>query len=117
MIGKPKPAPNVIPSSSWADDAHAAARKLWDYTHAQLRAADDDGHKLRVKPWARRQRHSLTHDEWDQAIDVWVAGGLLDNRNARTLNTKSLKRGLDFIDRGMTTLNFIRTNGKSWMPR
>ena len=120
VVGEPKPAPNVIPSTSWAEEAEAAAIKLWDYTHSQLRAAEADGRQLKVKPWARRQGHGLTHDEWDSAIDVWVAGELVKDRSAKELNATSYKRGLDCIRQGMATLNFIRMREKdkeSWLPR
>ncbi|NIQ88789.1 MAG: hypothetical protein GWN93_06775 [Deltaproteobacteria bacterium] len=118
-IGEPdKPKPiTALPSSNWAEEAYSAAVKLWEYTHAQITAAERDGNKLRGKPWARRKGHGLSQDEWETAIDVWVSGGLIKTRDARTLETKSIKRGLDFIDGGMVALDFMRSNGRSWVPK
>lgn len=118
VIGKPKPT-GVIPSSSYAEDAYDAALKLWDFTHKQIRAAAEDGRRLKGKPWSRRtamKAVGLSHERWDWAIDVWVAGGLLRTRDARTLETSSYKRGLDHIDSGMAT-DFMRSNGTTWIPR
>ncbi len=119
IIGPPPKPTGVIPSTNYAEVAHAAALKLWDFTHTQIRAANEDGRTLRGKPWSRRtamKALSLTHEQWDWAIDVWVAGGLLRTRDARTLETTSYKRGLDYIDSGMA-LDFMRSNGTSWIPR
>lgn len=119
VIGEPLKPTGVIPSTNYAEDAYDAALKLWDFTHKQIRAAADDGRKLKGKPWSRRtamRAIGLTHEHWDWAIDVWVAGGLLKTRDARTLETASYKRGLDYIDSGMAT-DFMRSNGMAWIPR
>lgn len=119
IIGEPPKPTGVIPSTNYAEIAHDAALKLWDFTHSQIRAATEDGRKLKGKPWSRRtamKAIGLTHEGWDWAIDVWVAGGLLRTRDARTLETTSYKRGLDYIDSGMA-MDFMRSNGQSWIPR
>lgn len=119
VIGPPPKPTGVVPSTNYAEEAHGAALKLWEFTHKQIRAAAEDGRTLRGKPWSRRtamKAVGLTHEQWDWAIDAWVAGGLLRTRDARTLETTSYKRGLDYIDSGMT-LSFVRSNGTSWIPR
>jgi hypothetical protein len=106
----------VEPSNSWAEDAYSAAIRLWDYTHSQIRGAVSDGRKLRVKPWARRRAHGLNQEDWQKAMSVWVAGGLVKTTDARALETESYRRGLDTIESGMAGLNFMRRNG-GWMPK
>ncbi len=117
-VGEPEPEPLVmLPSENWAEGAYSAARKLWNYAYGQIRSAEQRGDTLRGKPWARRKPHGLTQDEWETAIDVWVSGGLVKTRDARTLETHDLRRGLDMIDDGMVGMNFMRSNGRSWVPK
>lgn len=115
--GRPEPAPPIIPSESEGEGYYNAALKLWNYAYQQIRGARESKRKMRVKAWARRRQHGLTQDEWEKAIDVWVAGGLLRTPDARELETETYKRGIDYILQGMATLNFIRRNGEWWMPK
>ena len=117
---KPEPSPAPLPSENWAESSFSSARKMWEFAHKQIRGARDDGRKLRGKPWARRtviNKLKFTQDDWENAIDVWVAGGLIKARDARTPETDSFKRGLDKIDQGMIALGYMRRNGEWWIPK
>jgi len=119
-VGEPEEAPRVLPGVQEGKEAHDNALKLWHYTYQQLKWASEDGRTLKGKPWARRTAvanvPTITETNWTDVIDLWVAGGLLKNRDANEVSAKHYRQGINMIEDGMRTMGFIRLN-ENWLHK
>jgi hypothetical protein len=59
----------------------------------------------------------MTSDVWERVMDIWERGGVVTNRKDRKPRVEDYEIGLDYIDRGMTNLGFMRVNGGNWVPK
>ena len=109
---------DILPESD-SQRIYEAAAQLWEFTYEHYKAARKNGGKLTRKPWARRhamRELDMGQPDWEAALEIWCAGGLVKDKNAGETETSVLGRGYSMIEQGMARLGYVKLN-RRWVKR